>query len=169
MRDFAALDFETANYNRSSICSIGLVIVRGGVIVDKVYRLVCPTPNWYLWRFSEIHGLEYDDTCEASNFAEVWSELSPLLAGLPLVAHNSSFDEGCLRAAHAAYEMPYPNEYKFHCTYRASRRLYKDLPNHQLHTVSAYCGYDLSDHHHALSDAEACAAIALRVFNQSTT
>ena len=35
------------------------------------------------------------------------------------------------------------------------------VPNHQLHTVAAACGYDLQHHHHALADAEACAAIAL--------
>ena len=33
--------------------------------------------------------------------------------------------------------------------------------NHQLHTVAAACCYDLQNHHHALADAEACAAIAL--------
>jgi len=37
------------------------------------------------------------------------------------------------------------------------------LPNHQLHTVAAHCGFDLENHHHALADAEACAAIALRI------
>ena len=30
MRDFAAIDFETANGQRSSVCSVG-VVVRGGV------------------------------------------------------------------------------------------------------------------------------------------
>ena len=35
--------------------------------------------------------------------------------------------------------------------------------NHQLHTVAAACGYDLHNHHHALADAEACAAIALYI------
>jgi DNA polymerase-3 subunit epsilon len=38
------------------------------------------------------------------------------------------------------------------------------LPNHQLHTVAAHCGYDLANHHHALADAEACAWIAKTVF-----
>ena len=28
MRDFAAIDFETANFERSSVCSVGIVIVR---------------------------------------------------------------------------------------------------------------------------------------------
>ena len=39
----------------------------------------------------------------------------------------------------------------------------QSLPNHQLQTVAAACGYDLQKHHHALADAEACAAIALYI------
>ena len=35
MKDFAAIDFETANGSRSSVCSVGIVIVRNGEIVDK--------------------------------------------------------------------------------------------------------------------------------------
>lgn len=100
---------------------------------------------------------------EADEFPEVWAEIKPLIDGLPLVAHNSPFDEGCLRAVHELWEMTYPN-YKFHCTCRASRKVFgKELPNHQLHTVAARCGYDLTNHHHALADAEACAQIALLI------
>jgi len=39
----------------------------------------------------------------------------------------------------------------------------------QLHTVSEHCGYDLKQHHHALADAEACAAIALNMFQKTET
>ena len=84
------------------------------------------------------------------------------LEGLPLVAHNSPFDEGCLKAVFSHYGMPYP-DYPFHCTLRAARRMLKGLPNYQLHTVSQVCGYDLLNHHHALADAEACAVIALHL------
>ena len=42
MQDFAAIDFETANNERSSVCSVGVVIVRGGEIVDKFYSLIKP-------------------------------------------------------------------------------------------------------------------------------
>ena len=45
MRDFAAIDFETANYDRSSVCSVGVVIVRDGKIVDKLYSLIQPETN----------------------------------------------------------------------------------------------------------------------------
>jgi len=79
------------------------------------------------------------------------------------VAHNSAFDEHCLKAAFRCYQMDYP-DYRFYCTCRTSRRVFgKQLPNHQLHTVAARCGYHLTQHHHALADAEACAAIALKL------
>ena len=42
MRDFVAIDFETANGSRSSVCSVGVVIVRDGEIVDKFYSLIRP-------------------------------------------------------------------------------------------------------------------------------
>ena len=163
MTDFAAIDFEIANHHRSSVCSVGVVIVRNGQIVDKNYRLVRPEPEWYWWRFTQIHGLTAEDTENEMVFPHVWAEIEPKIAGLPLVAHNSPFDEGCLRTVFRVYQMEYP-DYEFHCTCRASRKTFGDLlPNHQLHTVAAHCGYDLANHHHALADAEACAAIAMRI------
>ena len=47
MKDFAAIDFETANGKRTSVCSVGIVIVKGGKIVNKIYRLIRPAPNYY--------------------------------------------------------------------------------------------------------------------------
>ena len=45
MKDFAAIDFETANSERSSVCSVGVVIVRDGEMVDSFYSLIQPEPN----------------------------------------------------------------------------------------------------------------------------
>lgn len=163
MTDFAAIDFETASGQRTSVCSVGVVVVRGGEVKDTFYSLIRPRPNYYSRFTTEIHGLRYEDTADAPDFPQVWREVASRIEGLPLVAHNSPFDEGCLRAAFACYGMPYP-EYRFHCTCRASRRHFgRELPNHQLHTVAAACGFDLANHHHALADAEACARIALRI------
>ena len=47
MQDFVAIDFETANNERLSVCSVGVVIVRGGEIVDKFYSLIKPEPEYY--------------------------------------------------------------------------------------------------------------------------
>ena len=45
MKDFVAIDFETANRERTSICSVGLVRVENGDIREKIYRLIRLTPT----------------------------------------------------------------------------------------------------------------------------
>ena len=163
MRDFAAIDFETANECRSSVCSVGVVVVRGGEIVDSFYSLIHPEPEYYKWFCQQVHGLCAEDTEDAPVFPDVWRRIEPLIEGLPLVAHNSPFDEGCLKAVFQVYRMDYP-DYPFFDTLAASRRHFgRRLPDHQLHTVAAACGFHLTNHHHALADAQACAAIALRL------
>ena len=162
LKDFAAIDFETANGNPSSVCSVGIVVVRDGVVEDSFYSLIQPEPNFYSWFCQRVHGLGPEDTDNAEVFPKVWSRVAPLIEGLPLVAHNKMFDENCLRSVMRVYQMDWP-DYKFYCTLQASRRKLRNLENHQLHTVAAACGYNLENHHHALADAEACAAIALKL------
>lgn len=163
MENFAAIDFETANRHSSSICSIGIVVVRDGVITDRFYKLVHPIPNYYSTSNVAVHGITPAETENEDLFPEVWAEAVQLIEGLPLVAHFSRFDEGCLKAAFRRFEMTYPN-YEFHCTCNASRRYFgRRLINHKLPTVAAACGYNLESHHHALADAEACAHIAMKI------
>ena len=163
MTDFAAIDFETANEQPCSVCSVGVVIVRGGEVVDSFYSLIHPEPEYYQWFCQRVHGLSAEDTEDAPVFPQVWAKIAPKIEGLPLVAHNARFDEGCLKAVHKVYQMDYP-DYVFYDTLAASRQHYGHrLQNHQLQTVAAACGYDLTRHHHALADAEACAAIALKI------
>jgi DNA polymerase-3 subunit epsilon len=45
MKDFAAIDFETANQQRTSVCSVGIVIVMDGEIADSYYSLIKPEPE----------------------------------------------------------------------------------------------------------------------------
>lgn len=171
MKDFVAIDFETANGNRSSVCSVGIVIVKEGQVVDSFYSLICPLPNYYAWFCQQVHGLSAEDTDTAEAFPEVWAHAVEKIeqyfpdfeAGeVPLVAHNAAFDGSCLRAVFAAYEMGQP-PYEFLCTLIASRRCFPDAPRHTLDSIASLCGYDLTNHHHALADAEACAAIALEI------
>ena len=162
--DFAAIDFETANGAQSSVCSVGIVIVRNRVITERIYELIKPEPEWYAYWNTRVHGLTENDTRFAPTFDRVWEKIAPRIEGLPLVAHNCAFDEHCLRAVFKTYRMTYP-DYTFYCTCKAARKMFGKavLPNHQLHTVAAHCGYSLQNHHHALADAEACAFIALQI------
>ena len=192
LRNFIAIDFETANQQPSSVCSVGVVMVRNGQVADSFYSLIQPEPNYYNYWCQRVHGLSQCDTDDAPVFSKVWQQLEEKIAdvflrldgskrpeverfsdqqtiddlryqiaSIPFVAHNARFDEGCLKAVFKVYQMDYP-DYRFYDTLTAARRQFgHSLPNHQLHTVAAACGYDLQNHHHALADAEACAAIAL--------
>jgi len=163
MKFFVAIDFETANQYRSSVCSVGLVFVENFKIVDTFYELIRPTPNFYCSWATKIHGITYNDTINSSEFPDVWAKIRKIIKNFPLVAHNSAFDESCLRAVLDSYGIEHHHN-TFYCTCRESRRLFPDLPNHQLHTVSEFLGFHLEDHHNALADAQACAHIAINVF-----
>ena len=175
MKDFAAIDFETANCERSSVCSVGVVIYRDGEMVDEFYSLIKPEPEYYNYWCSQVHGLTVADTENAQVFPFVWEMVEALLytygiegvnsmngeRGLPLVAHNKAFDESCLKAVFRVYQMDYP-DYEFYCTCIASRKVWPG-GHHNLDIIAARCGYNLENHHHALADAEACAAIAVQI------
>ena len=57
MNQFAAIDFETANEQPCSVCSVGVVIVRGGEIVDSFYSHIHPEPEYYRWFCQRVHRL----------------------------------------------------------------------------------------------------------------
>lgn len=164
MENFAAIDFETANEQLSSVCSVGIVIVRDGKIEDKFYSLIQPEPNYYRHINKMVHGLSERDTDNAEVFPKVWAKIAEKLEGLTLVAHNKTFDESCLKSVFKTYNMDYP-DYEFRCTLRESRRKLKHLTSHKLDVVASACGYDMSNHHHALADAEACAHIAMEIID----
>ena len=127
IRDFIALDFETANQQPSSVCSIGVVMVRNGLVADSFYSLIQPEPNYYNYWCQQVHGLSQCDTDDAPVFSKVWEQLEekiadvffsdqqPIddlryqIASIPFVAHNARFDEGCLKAVFRVYQMDYPD------------------------------------------------------------
>ena len=144
MKDFAAIDFETANCEPTSVCSVGIVIVRDGVMTDSFYSLIKPEPEYYNYWCSQVHGLTMKDTSDAPIFPDVWKQVEPLIEGLPLVAHNKAFDENCLKAVFRCYGMDYP-DYEFYCTLLKSRRVWPS-GHHNLDIISERCGYHLKIH-----------------------
>lgn len=163
MDNFVAIDVETANNEPSSICSIGAVKVKDGVITDSFYELVRPEPDYYFRHFTlNIHGIGQADTENARNFADVWRDVHSFAQGLPFIAHNKKFDEGCIRAAHRVYSLDYP-DYKFYCTLTAAKRKIPRalLTSYSLPYLCDFLGIPFYNHHNALADAEACAKIAM--------
>lgn len=156
---FIAIDVETANFEPSSICSIGAVKVENGKVIDRRYSLVCPEPNYYTWRCTAVHGLSDADTFDAPSFGTVWSEWLPWLEGYRLVAHNAAFDSKCIRSACSLYGLDAPADWG--CTLRAARMLIPRhvLPSKSLDSLCDFFGIRLDNHHNALADADAVVGI----------
>ncbi|MDR0765367.1 MAG: 3'-5' exoribonuclease [Odoribacteraceae bacterium] len=163
-KNFAAVDFEMANMHRASICSIGVVVVRDWHVTDRLYRLVRPVPGHYSAWATRVHGLGDNDTGVARDFPLVWEEIRDVVHDLPMVAHNSAFEQDCLRSVHAFYGLVY-HGHEFHCTYRTAAGRVPWLRNHRLHTVCAYFGHVSRFRHESLADAEGCAFLARLFFS----
>lgn len=50
--NFIAMDFETANYQKHSACSLALVMVENSQIVDEYYTLIKPKTKFFLEKHS---------------------------------------------------------------------------------------------------------------------
>ncbi len=158
---FIAIDVETANFEPTSICAIGAVKVVDGEIVDKRYSLVCPEPNYYSRRCTEVHGLTDDDTHDAPSFGDIWKSWQDWFGENLFIAHNASFDSRCIRAACRAYCLDEPDNWA--CTLIESRRkISKELlPSKSLDALCDFFDITLENHHNALDDAIACAKLAI--------
>ena len=87
MVTFNAIDVETANADRASICQIGIVHVRGGVVADRWQTLVNPEDWFDPWNVS-IHGIDEWDVRKCPTLPEVREELRRHLRGSVLVSHT---------------------------------------------------------------------------------
>lgn len=152
-----ALDFETAGYGANSACALGMARIEGRSVAATFYsRIRPPSPRV---RFTEIHGLTWAMLKDAPSFAELWPDAAAFLRGAQaLVAHNAAFDRRVLHASCLAAGLAWPQA-PFLCTLKGARRGLS-LPSRRLDAVCAHFGIPLR-HHHAGSDAEACARIYL--------
>ncbi|MGJ8652031.1 MAG: 3'-5' exonuclease [Opitutaceae bacterium] len=152
LHTFTAIDFETAQPARSSICQVGLVRVEEGEVVRELSLLVQPPENTYSYWNTNVHGLTEIDTMRSPFFDAIWPEIRGFIEGRTVVAHNGAFDFSCLRKTLDFYGMSEP-AYEQQCTYK----LYKK----KLNVLCVEYGIALN-HHDALSDARACAELYLR-------
>ncbi|UOR10546.1 3'-5' exonuclease [Halobacillus amylolyticus] len=159
--NFVAIDFETANSSRSSVCSIGLVEYVNGELVDEYYTLVKPQQNFFNGINTGIHGITEEDVANEKEFNQLWEEeIRGKLDGKLVVAHNASFDMSVLRNVLDDYQLPYPT-LTYNCTVNIAKKTWLNLTSYNLKTLSQYLNIQL-DHHHALEDAEASAIVLLK-------
>lgn len=88
MESFTAIDFETAQGSRTSICQVGLVRVENGIITKEINLLVQPPDNYYWSRFTAIHGISGKDTLNAPTFDQIWCQIVAYIENQNVVVHN---------------------------------------------------------------------------------
>ncbi|MGA2544636.1 MAG: exonuclease domain-containing protein [Verrucomicrobiota bacterium] len=158
-----SIDFETANYSRLSICAAGIAVFENGTLTEAPYWLVRPPKphGWFLPEFTEnCHGLTRFDVKDAPEFSAIAPEFLVRLTRADIViAHNAQFDIGVLRDTLNHFGLSCPS-FNYLCTCSLARRIWPDLPDHQLDTVAAHIGHEFH-HHHAQADAEAAGRVLL--------
>jgi DNA polymerase-3 subunit epsilon len=159
--NFTAIDFETANSHSASACSVGLVKVRDGKVVDEAGWLIRPPLGFDAfneWNI-RIHGIMASDVADAKLWSEQLPDLVAFADGDTLIAHNAGFDMGVIAAACAASFVECPS-FSYLCSLQVARKTY-NLDSYRLPVAAMAAGFEDFDHHNALADAEACAAIIL--------
>lgn len=153
MDSITAIDFETATGYRNSICQVGLVQIKNGIVIQEVDFLVQPPDNYYWNRFTDIHGISAKDTLNSPTFDQIWDQISPYIENQNVVAHNGfGFDFPVLDKTLFHYGLIIPNYTKF-CTYKIYRS-----------NLAILCEkYSIPlNHHNALSDARACGELYMK-------
>ncbi len=157
-----AIDFETANHDPGSACAVAVAVVEDRAIRGTRHWLIRPPTAEFV--FTYIHGIDWAQVADKLEFASVWNELEPLITGADyLVAHNAPFDrrvlmQCCRNAGRPAPAIP------FLCTVRMARDAWGIYPT-KLPDVCRKLRIPLN-HHDALSDATACAKIAIAAMKQ---
>nr|WP_090886001.1 exonuclease domain-containing protein [Evansella caseinilytica] len=160
--DFIALDFEIANYNLNSACSLGLVFVDDNKIVDEKYFLIRPPRLHFNEKFSSIHGLAKADIKDAPTFDVIWEEIREFFSeDIFVVAHNAYFDMSVLKNCLLEFSLPVP-DFTYVCSIPVSTRACRgEGVGASLKERTKRFGITLDEHHHALADARACAQLVI--------
>lgn len=160
--NFIAIDFETATPKRSSICEVGICVVRNGEISETKSWLVQPEDNLYHYYNIKVHGITPEDTEHAPDFRQVWEEIerSYLDEFDTFIAHNVPFDRSCLEHTARMYHLYLP-DLCWICSLQTARKIYSFSCN-SLDFLCDQLDIPKGTHHRAGDDAEMCARLFLR-------
>ena len=160
---FFALDVETANHDRGSICQVGLACVRPDNQIESWVALVDPGTD--RWVFTWLHGITAEMVKGAAGIEEVLALLEKRLEGVPVYQH-SGFDRSAIRAACAALGRAEPN-WKWQNSITVARAAWPELKGnggHGLASLKQHLGLHF-EHHDAGEDARAAAEVVLLAEN----
>lgn len=157
---FNAIDVETANLDPSSICQIGIVSVRHGIIKGQTSFLVDPEAQFNDFNV-RLHGIGQDTVRVAETLPQLERRLRRLLEGTVLVSHTG-FDRIAMDGAMERYGLR-PLRASWLDSAMVARRAWPQ--KYRRHWNLAAIAGDLGiafRHHDAAEDARAAGEIVLR-------
>ena len=156
---YTAMDFETGNASPLSACSIGISVFEDDAPPrDAVFLMKPPAGvGKFHWGNIRVNGIKEKMVADAPSFAAVWEQIEADVRDSVIVCHNAMFDTSVLCACLAHYGLQMP-DCRYVCTVKISQRVWPDLENHKLNTVSEALHIPLN-HHEAGSDARAAGLI----------
>ncbi len=160
-----AIDVETANADRSSICQIGAVRIENGAVADTFATLVNPETYFDPWNI-QIHGITAGMVQGQPAFPLVARGLSEFVASA-VVASHTAFDRLAVERVHSKYNIAPPGWCWLDAA-RVARRAWKEFADsgYGLAKVAAHCGIEFR-HHDALEDARAAGQVLVQAMRDT--
>ena len=158
--NFTSIDVETANPDLASICQIGLVTFRDGVVADAWKSLVNPEDYFDALNVS-IHGIDEYAVRHAPKLSGISDVVTSHLRGT-IVASHTAFDRVAIARVFEKYQLRQP-ECEWLDTARVVRRAWPEFSQrgYGLENVARALGIAFQ-HHDAQEDARAAGEILVR-------
>lgn len=159
--NFVAINFETANTNRTSACALAAVeVVNGKTIRERVWYIKPPKGIYFLPTFSAIHDITPETVVNQPTFAEIWPKLTTLFTDRIVVTHNANFDIAILLALLEHYHLPIPQFLHF-CLIKAAYLIWPGLAEYKLIELANKFRIEIN-HHDPLIKSKVCATIMIQ-------
>ena len=160
--EFVAFDLETTGLSsrEDRIIEIGAVIMKNGVEMDRFQTFVDPERKLDR-KIVDLTGITDDMLTGAPKIEEVLPEFLEFIGDRVLVAHNSDFDTGFIRAECARLGLEY--DYTAVDTLILSQNLLPKLNKFKLNIVSDALSLPDFNHHRAADDSLTCGLIMARL------
>jgi len=161
--EFVAIDVETANQQRSSICQLGTVTFTDDHAASTWETLVNPQ-DYFDPKNISIHGIDGQRVQDAPTFPVVYARLNDLV-GRRIVVCHTSFDQQALEGAAKRYTLATPG-WRWLDSREIARQAWPRFGRHSLASVAKELGITFQ-HHAAVQDARAAGEIVLRAIAET--
>ena len=161
-QEFVAFDLETTGLSSRDdrIIEIGAVILKDGQEIDRFQTFVDPERQLER-KIVELTGITDEMLQGAPKIQEILPKFLEFVGNRVLVAHNSDFDTGFIRAECQRQGLPY--RYTAADTLILSQNLLQHLSKFKLDIVSNALNLPDFNHHRAGDDAMTCGLIMTKL------